>query len=211
MRGVVLLRCESFVLRCLWARGGVGAVAPARGVAPYWSSVSGGGWFDGDVESDGLELGHDSALTGSAAASPVEVVAAEVVIGFAVGEQMPGNDEDGVPDRDCCSLGSPSSSDLGVLGGEVGVLGSPGGLSCFDQRLAQPLGAVRGATRFAFAGRLVVGGVSPCTSKNAHRSTITSITTSLWFEAGPEGGSYEETEIRARSNKTERPSPTGSS
>ena len=71
---------------------------------------------------EGFELGDESALAAVVVAAPVEVVGSEVVVGLAGGEQVPGDDQDGVANCDRGSLGSASSPDLGVLGGEVGVL-----------------------------------------------------------------------------------------
>jgi hypothetical protein len=44
---------------------------------------SGGGGCAGDVVAHGFELGHESALSGRAVTSFLEVVAAEVVVGLA--------------------------------------------------------------------------------------------------------------------------------
>ncbi len=65
-----------------------------------------GCWFEGDVVAHGFELGDESALAGGAVAAPVEVVASEVVVGLTGGEEMPGDHEDGVGDRDGGPLGS---------------------------------------------------------------------------------------------------------
>ena len=60
--------------------------------------LSGCGWCDGDVEAHGFELGDEVSLAGVAGASLVEVVAAEVGVDLTGGQQMPGNDQDAVPD-----------------------------------------------------------------------------------------------------------------
>ena len=59
---------------------------------------SGCGWCDGDVEAHGFELRDEVSLAGVAGASLVEVVAAEVGVDLTGGQQMPGNDQDAVPD-----------------------------------------------------------------------------------------------------------------
>jgi hypothetical protein len=85
--------------------------------------------FEGDVVAHGFELGDESAFAGGVVATLVEVVATEVLVGLAGAEEVPGDHQDGVPDGDSCSLGSSPGTDLGVLGGEVGVLRATGGLA----------------------------------------------------------------------------------
>ncbi len=53
---------------------------------------------------------------------------------------------------------SASGPEALVLGGEVGVLGAGGGQGGFFEGPVQPLGALAGLARAAFAGRLVVAG-----------------------------------------------------
>lgn len=83
---------------------------------------SGCRWGDGDVEAQGFEMGNESSLSGVAVASPIEVVAAEVGVGLAGGQQVPGNDQDAVPDSDGCFAWAASTTDAVVLGRQVGVL-----------------------------------------------------------------------------------------
>ena len=56
----------------------------------------GGGGLEGDLVSEGLELG-DGSMTGTVGVASHEVVAAEVVVVAVVGEQVPGDDEDEWP------------------------------------------------------------------------------------------------------------------
>ena len=82
---------------------------------------------------EGFELGDEASLACGAVASFVEVVAAEVVVGFTAGEQMPADDQDRVPDCDRGPAGSALATDAVVLGGQVGVLRSASGLAGFDE------------------------------------------------------------------------------
>jgi hypothetical protein len=59
-------------------------------------------WGDGDVEAHGFELGHEASLPDVAVVSLIEVVAAEVGVGLAGGQQVPGGDEDRVAESDVC-------------------------------------------------------------------------------------------------------------
>ena len=130
-----------------------------------------GGGFEGDVVAHGFELGDEAALAGGAVAALVEVVAAEVVVGLAGGEQVPGDHEDRVADRDGGALGSAPAADLRVLGGEVGVLGAAGGLAGFDEGLAEPLRAVTGPARSGACRRTrCCRGTCPPTTRGARRS-----------------------------------------
>jgi len=87
-----------------------------------------------DVESHGFELGDEASLSGVAGTSPIEVVAAEFVVELAGGEQVPGDDEYRVSDRDGGASGPSPTADPVIVGGQVGVLGSSGGLAGFDER-----------------------------------------------------------------------------
>ncbi len=91
--------------------------------------MSGGCGGDGDVVAHGFELGDESSLPGVAVSSPVEVVGAEVGVGLAGGQQVPGDDQDAVADGDGGFAWPSASADAVVVGAEVGVLGSPGGLA----------------------------------------------------------------------------------
>ena len=56
-----------------------------------------------------LELGYKAALLGGRVGPAAEVVSAEVAILFAgVAQDVPGDNQDGTPRRDCCS-GLPSA------------------------------------------------------------------------------------------------------
>lgn len=72
------------------------------------------------------------------------MVAAEVAVGLAGGEQVPDDDQDRVADPDRGALWAATGADLRVLGCEVGVLGTSGSLAGFDQRLVKPFRAVTG-------------------------------------------------------------------
>lgn len=84
-------------------------------------SLSGCG-FDGDLEAHGFELADESALLGFGISTPVEPVGAELLIGDALAEDVPGDDEDGVADGDGSLLLASAAGDLPELGGQVGAL-----------------------------------------------------------------------------------------
>ena len=62
---------------------------------------SGGGGLDGDAQSEGLELADKPPLLRVGITPAVEPVAAELVVGDPVAQDVPRHDEDGVADRDC--------------------------------------------------------------------------------------------------------------
>jgi hypothetical protein len=76
--------------------------------------------FEGDAVAEGLELG-DGPLTLAIGVAPDEVVAAQVGVVAVVGEQVPGDDQDRVPDRDGGLLLADPSGQPPVLGRQVGV------------------------------------------------------------------------------------------
>jgi len=63
----------------------------------------------------------------------VEVVAAQVLIGAAVAQEMIDDDQDTMANGDRRALGSAARSDAAVLGREVGVLAVSGGVGSLDQ------------------------------------------------------------------------------
>ena len=106
--------------------------------------------------SHGFELSDESILVGGTGAALVEVVAAQVVVGLAGGEQMPDDDQDRVSNGHRGTPRSPPSPYTGVLRAKVGVFGASSGMSGFDEGDAEPFGAVTGPPRAVLAGRLVV-------------------------------------------------------
>ena len=87
--------------------------------------VSGGG-FESDGVAEGFELAYVVALAsfgvdalGVVARSQVEVA------GVGVGEQVPGDDEDGVAEGGDGALGSAAAGDATVALAEEGVWGAP--------------------------------------------------------------------------------------
>jgi hypothetical protein len=56
--------------------------------------------FEDDAVAEGLELGNGP-LTLTICVAPDDVVASQVLVVAVVGEQLPGDDQDRVPDRDC--------------------------------------------------------------------------------------------------------------
>jgi hypothetical protein len=87
--------------------------------------VLGGEGFEGDAVAEGLELG-DGSLTLAIGVAPGEVVATQVLVVAVVGEQVPGNDQDRVPDRDGRLLLADASGQPPVLGRQVGVAAAGG-------------------------------------------------------------------------------------
>jgi hypothetical protein len=116
------------------------------------------GWFEGDSVTEGFELGDEALLVGGAGASLVEVVAAEVGVGLAGGEKVPGDDKDGVADGDGGPSRSAAASDAVVVGRQVGVFGAGGGVGGLDESDPEPSRSVAGAAGAMLAGRLVVPG-----------------------------------------------------
>jgi hypothetical protein len=76
--------------------------------------------FQDDVVAEGLELGNGP-LPLALGVAPDEVVATQVLVVAVVGEQVPGDHQDRVPDRDC---GLPACRSVGPAantGPKVGV------------------------------------------------------------------------------------------
>jgi hypothetical protein len=104
------------------------------GCGPACGAVGSGGVGELDLVAELFELvdepvGVDLLVAGV----ELEVeVTAEFVVGDVTVEQVVGDDQDGVADRDGGLLGSSPSAEPGVLGGEVGVFGSRGGVGGFS-------------------------------------------------------------------------------
>src|SRR5881227_3834721 len=120
---------------------------------------SSGGWFEGDVVSEGLELG-DEALGRAFGVAALEVVAAEVAVGLAGGEHVPVGDQHRMLDGAERAAVSEARLEALVLRGEVAVLGADRGERGFLERDPEPLRALAGTPGAAFAGRLVVAGAA---------------------------------------------------
>ena len=123
--------------------------------------VRSGCWFEGDSVAHGFELGDEATLVGGAVASFVEVVATEIGVGLSGREQVPADHQDAVADGDRGPAGSALTADPVVVGAQVRVLGSAGGLAGFDERDPEPFVTVAGASGSVFAGGLVVAGAHP--------------------------------------------------
>ena len=80
----------------------------------------GGEGFEDDAVAEGLELG-DGLLTLAIGVAPDEVVATQVVVVAVVGEQVPGDDQDPVPDGDSGLLLANPAREPPVLGRQVAV------------------------------------------------------------------------------------------
>src|SRR5262249_55783705 len=86
----------------------------------------------------------------------VEMQRAELAVGGLLGEQVVGDDQDGVADRDQGLLLAPPTSEAVILGRQVGAAAAAGGLCRLDQRRAEPWVTFAGRAAAAFAGALVV-------------------------------------------------------
>jgi hypothetical protein len=112
-----------------------------------------------------LELPYQPVPVGLMGLALDEVVGAQVGVGLAAAEQMPGDDQDRVGNSQRRLLGTPATPQPGVLGGQVAVLGPRGRMRRLDQRDPQPLGSLAGPTRAMLAGRLVVWGCPVLTDR----------------------------------------------
>ena len=84
-----------------------------------------------------------------------EVVAAGVGVDLSGGKEMRGDDQDRMADCDGGPARFAPSPEPGVLGGEVGVFGSAGGVGRLDERDLQPFRALTGPPGVVLAGGLV--------------------------------------------------------
>ena len=109
---------------------------PEENCWDVWVDVSGRYGFEGDGVAEGFEAGGEvlAFAVGVGGAAAFEVVVAEFLVVGVVGEDVPGNGEDGVVNSDRRSLLAASFGDLPELGGEVGVFGSAGGPAAFGDQ-----------------------------------------------------------------------------
>ena len=98
--------------------------------------VSGGDGFEGDGVAEGFEAGGEvlAFAVGVGGAAAFEVVVTEFVVVGVVGEEVPGDVEDGVANSDGGSLLTASFGDVAELGREIGVLGPAGGPAAFGDQ-----------------------------------------------------------------------------
>src|SRR4051794_1841514 len=81
---------------------------------------------------------------GAFGVAALEVVAAEVAVGLAGAENVPGGGHDRVPDGDDGAGGAAAHAQPVIVGLQVAALGARGGVRRFTQRGAQPFGALAG-------------------------------------------------------------------
>src|SRR6266540_1019016 len=94
-----------------WAGGSTRRSASGAGLRGRWS---GGGWLEGDGVAEGLEPGDQAAGFAFGVQALGEVVGAELVVGFAGGQDVPdnhdhgmGHDDDGFLLRDGAAIPAP--------------------------------------------------------------------------------------------------------
>ena len=116
---------------------------------------------EGDCVAEVLELFNEAVLATVGVAAAGEVVAAEVVVVGVVGEEVPGDDQDGVADGDGGLLLADPSGEPPELGGEVGVARAGGRPGALVEDLAEPPVALVGLSRTAFAAGDVVAWAQP--------------------------------------------------
>ena len=88
----------------------------------------------------------------------LEVVGAKILVGPAVCEHMPGDDQNRVRDRDESSLLAPVDHDRPEHRCEIGALGTRGNPGNLSDETSQPWASVPGSARQALAGALMVAG-----------------------------------------------------
>src|SRR5215813_5356051 len=144
-----------------WARGSTRRSAAEPGCRVGAGS---GGWLEGDLVAEGLELGDEAAGFAFGVQAGGEVAGSEFVVGLSGGQDVPADDDQGVGDHDDgFLLGSGTAvaapfHDVPVVEGfEVAVVadGRPGGL---DQDRLEVLVAGAAAAGMAPAGGFVVAG-----------------------------------------------------
>src|ERR1035441_2627662 len=113
--------------RCLSA-------APTTGVGEALCSS----WGDADLEAEVLDPALEPLRLNRWIVSELEESSTRVVIEGTVGEEVPGDVQDGVGDGDGGLVGPSPSGESGVLGGEVGAFGPRRAPGCFDECTLQP-------------------------------------------------------------------------
>src|SRR5688500_18037314 len=98
--------------------------------------ASSGDLLEGDLVAEGLEAADQAVLEGLLV-PPIEVVAAQVAIGGGVLQQVIGDDQDAVADRQSCLLLAAAARQPMILRAEVSVARAAGGLGGLDQGLPQ--------------------------------------------------------------------------
>src|SRR3954470_18129178 len=116
--------------------------------------------LQGDPVAEAGEL-LDESVTLPVGVAAGEVVPAEVVVVAVVGQQVPGDDQDGVADGDGGLLLADPAGQSPELGGQVGVAGAGGGPGALGEDVLQPDIAVGGLARAAFAAGDVVARADP--------------------------------------------------
>ena len=80
-------------------------------------------FVEDDSVAEVVELTDEEVASFVGVGAAQEPVAAEVLVVAVVGEQVPADDQDRVPDSDGCLLVADASLEPPELGGEVGVAG----------------------------------------------------------------------------------------
>src|SRR3990170_5743044 len=123
-----------------------------------------GGWSGRGLQPDAiaerLELA-DGPTAGPLGVAPYEVVAAEIRIVGVIGQQVPGDDEDGVADRDGRLLLADATGEAPGLGPEVRPAAARRGPGALGQDVAEPDVATARPARVAAATGDVVPGTAP--------------------------------------------------
>src|SRR5947207_1190249 len=125
-----------------------------RTSVPGGGGRSGGGRLGGHLVAELLQAADEPAADGVAVAL-VEVGGAEVLVGGRAGEQVVGDHQDGVPDRDGGLLRAASAGQAVVLDAQVGPAGAAGGVGGLDQDPAQGRAALPRLGAAPLAGALV--------------------------------------------------------
>src|SRR5438034_1952339 len=120
-----------------------------------------GGRFEGHLEPEAFEAADEPALA-MLRVEPVEVVRPEVLVdGVGIVEQVIGDDEDAVGDREGGALVAAPPGEAPVLGPEVVRPHAAGSLGGLGEGRAQPAIARARLAALALAGALAVAGAQP--------------------------------------------------
>src|SRR5690348_4355862 len=147
-----------------WAAGNTRRSASGAGLRDRWS---GGGWLEGDGVAEGLEPGDQAAGFAFGVQALGEVAGAELVVGFAGGQDVPDNHDHGVGDHDdgfllggLAAVAAPFHDVPVVEGSEVALVADrrPGAL---HQQGLQVLVAVAAPAGAVLAGRFAGAGAQP--------------------------------------------------